>query len=451
MSTQARAAHSEDARQLVHIAVGGFALLLRYLHWYQSVLIAGAAVGFNMWILRAVTRGRLHRPAEAHTSVAAGLVFYPTSILLLLLLIPSRPDIVAAAWGIMAAGDGVATLVGRRAPGPRIPWNRAKSVLGTAAFVVAGGAAGVFLAWWCRPAVIPPPYPWFALAGPLAAAVVAAAIETVPIKLDDNLSVPLSAALTMWPISLISEDLAAAAAETLSDTLLVALAANAAVAAIGYAAKTVSVSGAVGGAIIGTTIFVFSGSEGWVLLMAAFAAASAASRIGLQRKTELGIAEARGGRRGVGNAVANTGIAAVAAVASALTYAEDAALIAFAAALTAGASDTIASEVGKAWGRRTWLLAPVRRVPPGTSGALSVEGTAAGVVGAAVLGAVAVVLGVVPGDALLPIVAAATIASFIESGLGATLEKDGTLNNDALNFVNTGIAAFAALIISGAI
>jgi uncharacterized membrane protein len=52
---------------------------------------------------------------------------------------------------------------------------------------------------------------------------------------------------------------------------------------------------------------------------------------------------------------------------------------------------------------------------------------------------------------MLPIVAAATLASFIESGLGATLERDGTLNNDALNFVNTGVAAFAALMISGAI
>ena len=451
MSARPEAPHSEDARQLLHIAMGGFALLLRYLHWYQAVILAGAAVGFNMWILRAMTRGRLHRPSEHPASVAPGIVFYPTSILLLLLLLPSRPDIVAAAWGIMAAGDGAATLIGRRVSGPRIPWNPAKSVAGTAAFVIAGGAAGVFLAWWCGPAVIPPPYGWFAFAGPLAGAFVAAAIETIPIKLDDNLSVPLSAALVMWPVSLINEDLAAAAADNAGDRLLLALAANAAVAAIGYAVKTVSLSGAIAGVVIGCTIFLFSGVEGWMLLLAAFAAASAASRVGLRTKTALGIAEERGGRRGVGNAVANTGIAAVAAIASALTYAEDAALIAFAAALTAGASDTIASEIGKAWGRRTWLLAPIRRVPPGTPGALSVEGTAAGVAGAAGLAAAAVGLGLIPSGALLPIVAAATLASFIESGLGATLERDGTLNNDALNFVNTGVAAFAALMISGAI
>jgi uncharacterized protein (TIGR00297 family) len=138
-------------------------------------------------------------------------------------------------------------------------------------------------------------------------------------------------------------------------------------------------------------------------------------------------------------------------VISSVTYAHDAALIAFAAALTAGASDTIASEIGKAWGRRTWLVAPVRRVPPGTSGALSVEGTVAGIVGAAALGGLSVALGIVPADALLPIVAGATVGSFVESGLAARFEASGVLNNDALNLLNTGVSAYAALVISGAV
>ena len=75
---------------------------------------------------------------------------------------------------------------------PRIPWNREKSVAGSAALVIAGGAAGAFLCWWCRPVIIPPPYLWFSLAAPIAAALVAAAVETIPIRLDDNLSVPLT-------------------------------------------------------------------------------------------------------------------------------------------------------------------------------------------------------------------------------------------------------------------
>ena len=441
--------HSEDARQAVHIAMGGFALLLVYLRWWQAVILAAAAVCFNMWVLRRITRGRLHRPSEADGGMPAGIVFYPTSVLLLLLLLPSRPDIVAAAWGIMAAGDGAATLVGRRSRGGRIPWNRHKSVAGTVAFVAAGGLAGAFLAWWCAPIVLPPPFWWFPIVAPIAGVAAAAAVETLPIRLDDNLSVPAAAALTMWAISIVSEDLVAAAIASVPATLPAALIANAAVASAGYAARTVSMSGATGGAAIGLVIFLSAGWQGWTLLLAAFAAAAATSRMGLNRKTLLGIAEAHGGRRGAGNAIANTGVAAAAAAMSVLTYAHDAALVAFAAALTAGASDTVASEIGKAWGLRTWLIAPLRRVPPGTSGAISLEGTAAGLVAAFALAAAAVALGLIPADAWVPVVAGATIGSFVESGLGATLEPPGVLNNDALNFINTGVAAFAAIVLSG--
>jgi uncharacterized protein (TIGR00297 family) len=441
--------YSEDARQLVHVGMGSVALLLRFLTWHQAVILAATAVAFNMWVLRHVTRGRLHRPREVNEPIPGGIVFYPTSVLLLLLLIPSRPDIVAAAWGIMAAGDGLATLIGRRAGAARIPWNREKSVVGTLAFVIFGGAAGAFLAWWCRPIVIPPPFPWFSIVAPIIAAVAAAAVETLPIRLDDNLSVPASAALVLWPLSLVSEDLAASALVAATALLPVALLANVAVAGAGLAARAVSLSGALCGTVIGVTIFVFAGWKGWTLLLLAFAAATASSRIGLQRKTNLGIAEARGGRRGAGNAIANTGIAAAAAIMSAMTYANYGAMIAFVAALTAGASDTIASEIGKAWGTRTWLLIPFHRVQPGTSGALSLEGTAAGLVGAFGLAAVGVGLDLVPARTLLPIVAAATIGSLVESALGATLEANGVLNNDALNFINTGVAAFAAMMMSG--
>ena len=107
------------------------------------------------------------------------------------------------------------------------------------------------------------------------------------------------------------------------------------------------------GAVIGTAIAVTTGWPGWALLLATFLAASISSRLGLRRKTLLGIAEERGGRRGAGNAIANTGFATAAALLSVLSIERDLALLAFVAALAAGGSDTIASEIGKAWGRRT--------------------------------------------------------------------------------------------------
>src|SRR6185503_12760061 len=38
--------HSETARQLVHMSMGGFALLLRWLTWWQALALATSAVLF---------------------------------------------------------------------------------------------------------------------------------------------------------------------------------------------------------------------------------------------------------------------------------------------------------------------------------------------------------------------------------------------------------------------
>ena len=99
-------------------------------------------------------------------------------------------------------------------------------------------------------------------------------------------------------------------------------------------------------------IYAAGGSGAWMLLLITFIAASVTSRLGLRRKVLLGIAEERGGRRGAGNAIANCGVAAIAAIAAVTTPYSAAALLALVAALTAGGSDTVASEIGKAWGRR---------------------------------------------------------------------------------------------------
>jgi uncharacterized protein (TIGR00297 family) len=189
----------------------------------------------------------------------------------------------------------------------------------------------------------------------------------------------------------------------------------------------------------------------WNLLLATFALAVVTSRLGLRRKMRLGIAERRGGRRGAGNAIANTGVAAIAAILSVLTYASEASRLAFVTALAAGGSDTVASEIGKAWGRRTLLLSTLAPVPPGTSGAVSAEGTAAGLFGALALGAIGVAVGLIPVSTLPIVVIAATIGSFAESVLGATLEPDGIVNNDVLNFANTAIAALAAIFLAQAL
>jgi uncharacterized protein (TIGR00297 family) len=441
---------SEDSRQIVHVAMGLLALLLRYLSAWEAMILAGAAVAFNLYALPRLA-GTLYRPGEVRRRIRSGIVLYPLAVLLLIVAFPDRRDIIAAAWGVLAFGDGMATLVGRRSSGARIPWNPEKTVAGSIAFIVFGGAAASFLCWWCRPTVIPPPYPWFSLWMPWVAAVLAAAVETIPIRLDDNISVPAVAGATLWFASIVSEDLTVKAIAAAVSALPLALAANGVVAGLGFAGGTVTIAGAVIGAVIGIVIMLAVGWGGWAVLLATFGMAVVSSRLGLRRKTLLGIAEARGGRRGAGNAIANTGIATVAAVLATLTYAHEAARIAFVAALAAGGSDTVASEIGKAWGRRTVLVPTLAPVPPGTSGAISAEGTAAGLIAALALAALASTLGIISFTAVPAVVVAATIGSFVESILGATLEGPGIVNNDVLNFVNTAIAAGVAVALVGAL
>jgi uncharacterized membrane protein len=70
-------------------------------------------------------------------------------------------------------------------------------------------------------------------------------------------------------------------------------------------------------------------------------------------------------------------------------------------------------------------------------------------IGAFVLGSLALLLQLVQAHALAPIVLAATIGAFAESTLGATLEAPGIVNNDLLNFLNTAIAALLAMLLTG--
>ena len=453
--------HSERARQWVHVASGLFALLLRVLTWWQAAALAAFALAFNALALPRVGGRRLYRPVDEARGYPLGILLYPLAVLLLVLIFPSRLDIAGAAWAILAFGDGFATLAGtakaaRLANNAKaaqfaknaktaLPWNREKTIAGTAAFIVCGALGGMALAWWIRPAIAPLPPIAFTLAAPVAAAIAAGFVETIPVRLDDNLSVPAAAAAVLWLASLMDVASWQSSRHAVAAALPWAVLVNGATAWLGYRAKTVSRSGALAGFGVGVLIYAGGGPGAWILLFVTFVTASITSRLGLQRKVMLGIAEERGGRRGAGNAIANCGIAAAAAVAAVTTPYAATALLALVVALAAGGSDTVASEIGKAWGRSTFLVTSFSRVKPGTPGAMSLEGTAAGMIAAFGLAAVGVAAALIPASAIITVVVAATAGALVESVLGATLEAPGILNNDALNFINTAVAATIAL------
>ena len=66
---------------------------------------------------------------------------------------------------------------------------------------------------------VPPPA-WFIYAAPVIAAIVAAFVETVPIRLNDNISVPFMAAFVLWSLSLIDRGVVRAAAPLVESRLV---------------------------------------------------------------------------------------------------------------------------------------------------------------------------------------------------------------------------------------
>jgi len=55
-------------------------------------------------------------------------------------------------------------------------------------------------------------------------------------------------------------------------------------------------------------------------------------------------------------------------------------LLGYVASIATKLSDTVASEVGKVYGKTTHLITTMKQVPRGIEGAISLEGTVAGVV-----------------------------------------------------------------------
>jgi uncharacterized protein (TIGR00297 family) len=152
-------------------------------------------------------------------------------------------------------------------------------------------------------------------------------------------------------------------------------------------------------------------------------------------------------RRGARNIIANCGIAALAAIAELadLGLRTELAALWCVAAIAAGSSDTVASELGQAYGGRPRSFPRWRPVVPGTPGGVTALGTAAGICAAAVIASPACLLWLLPWTMLVPVIVGATAGAFVESALATAFETKGLITSDVLNAINTGVAALVAV------
>ena len=213
-------------------------------------------------------------------------------------------------------------------------------------------------------------------------------------------------------------------------------------AGLAYALGMVSWGGALGGFIVGAAIYLSLGPPGFAVLALFVVGGSVLTRIGYRSKERRGIAQSRGGRRGAKNAFANCGVALLCAFLAALLSSE-AFAAAFVASLGAAFADTAESEVGQLADSAPRLITTLRKVPPGTDGAVSSPGTLAGFAAAGLTALLGLALGLVggPGAALL-VACAAFLGTVVDSFAGALAPR---LGNELTNVLCTLVAAALVL------
>jgi uncharacterized protein (TIGR00297 family) len=222
--------------------------------------------------------------------------------------------------------------------------------------------------------------------------------------------------------------------------------------------KLLTPAGLIHAGILGVILWGTLGPRGYALMLIYFLVGSAVTRVGMAQKEAAGIAEKRSGARGPENVWGSALVAAICALGIYLVNSFEAnwvqplvelLLLGYVASISTKLSDTCASEVGKAYGRHTFLITTLQPVARGTEGAVSLEGTLAGVLGSALLASAGWALGLIyPIDIAICMVAA-FVATSLESVIGATLQsKFDWLTNEVVNIINTLIGAVTAILIA---
>ena len=200
--------------------------------------------------------------------------------------------------------------------------------------------------------------------------------------------------------------------------------------------------------ILGTLLLGSIGWNGRISVCVYLLLGTLVTKIGYKNKASRGIAESRGGKRGPENVWGSAATGCSLALLSCfwpdyLTLF----MVGFASSFTAKLSDTFSSEIGKRFGKSTFLITTLKPVLPGTEGAISIEGSVAGLFGSLIMTLVMINFSIISGISVALIVLfSGFLATILESYIGAIAQnKINWMTNELVNSIQTSLAAIISI------
>jgi phytol kinase len=191
--SETRLQSGEILRKCYHISAGLMAFGIPFLSWQVMAFLLFGAFMINWRVLPRLGGRSMWRGAEHKKGYSLGLTLYPLAISILCVVFRSDQWRTAAVWGVLAFGDGFSSLVGMTLGGPKLPWNGRKSWTGLLAFVLFGTLGAALLVSWAGLFTLRVSLPVLGTA--LLLALACSVVESLPWKLDDNVSIPAVGAL----------------------------------------------------------------------------------------------------------------------------------------------------------------------------------------------------------------------------------------------------------------
>ena len=199
--------------------------------------------------------------------------------------------------------------------------------------------------------------------------------------------------------------------------------------------------------ILGSILWGSLSWQGWISVVIYLLFGSLVTKIGYKFKRQKGIAEKRGGRRGPENVWGSAATGLFFAIMVKLNFANLLLYkIGFAASFSAKLADTFGSEIGKRFGRNTYLITSFKKVDRGTEGGVSLEGTIASAVGAIFMSSIMLSCSIITTKYQFLIVSiSGFLATISESIIGAKFQERYKLSNELVNAIQTSISSIIAI------